>query len=170
MIAQNWRSARTEEPMAMAAANAPVTTGSEIAKYFIWRANADEEFGENITNLKLQKLVYYAQGFHLAWYGAPLFDEPIEVWAHGPVVRSLYFKYQPYGANAIPTPEGFDPALLDERTRKLLEEVYEVYGQYSAWGPRNLTHEEPPWKDTPRDGVIPVEAMQRYFESALTSG
>ncbi len=48
------------------------TTVKDVANYFIWRANADEEFGENITNLKLQKLVYYAQGFHLAWYGTSL--------------------------------------------------------------------------------------------------
>lgn len=143
---------------------------SEIANYFIWRANTDEEFGENITNLKLQKLVYYAQGFHLAWYGTPLFSEPIERWAHGPVVRPLYFEYQGYRAKPIPTPEAFDPSSIDEQTRELLEEVYAVYGQYSAWGLRNLTHEEPPWRDTPPNQVIPIEDMQRYFADTLTSG
>ncbi len=148
----------------------PHVAAEDVANYFIWRANADEEFGDNITNLKLQKLVYYAQGFHLAWHGAPLFPEPIEAWAHGPVVRPLYFKYQEFGANAIPTPEGFDPASIDEKTQGLLEEVYQVYGQYSAWGLRNLTHEEAPWKDTPRNEAIPIEAMRRYFADSLTLG
>lgn len=147
----------------------PPIAAADVANCFICRANADAEFGDNITNLKLQKLVYYAQGFHLAWHGTPLFLDPIEAWAHGPVVRQLYFQYQAFGANPIPTPEGFDPGSIDEQTRELLEEVYGVYGQYSAWGLRNLTHEEPPWKDTPANQVIPVEAMQRYFASTLTS-
>ncbi|MDP9363220.1 MAG: DUF4065 domain-containing protein [Chloroflexota bacterium] len=146
------------------------STAADVANYFIWRANADEEYGENITNLKLQKLVYYAQGFHLAWYGEPLFPEPIEAWAHGPVVRPLYFEYQRHGANPLQTPEGFDPGTIDERTRQLLEEVYQVYGQYSAWALRNLTHEEAPWKDTPRNAAIPHEAMRTFFADQLTVG
>ncbi len=143
---------------------------SDIASYFIQRENENEEFGENITNLKLQKLVYYAQGFHLAWYGEPLFLDPIEAWAHGPVVPPLYSKYQEYGAKPLPSPPEFDPAAIDERTRELLEEVYQVYGQYSAWGLRNLSHEEAPWKDTPRNGIISHEAMRTYFANHLTVG
>ena len=143
----------------------PVT---DVANWFISRANADEEFGDNITNLKLQKLVYYAQGFNLAWYGEPLFNERIEAWTHGPVVPPLYDQYHRCGANPIPTPEGFDPSIFDERTASLLEEVYDVYGQYSAWGLRNLTHEEPPWKDTPRGEAIPLDKMRRFFAEALT--
>jgi uncharacterized phage-associated protein len=139
-----------------------------IAEYFIWRANSDSDLGENITHLKLQKLLYYAQGFHLAWYGEPLFDDPIRAWAHGPVVNSMYQRYRDYGATPIPDPEDFDPTCLDDQTRELLEEVYSVYGQYSAWGLRNLTHEEDPWKDTSRDGIIPLDLMQRYFSETLT--
>lgn len=148
----------------------PRSTAQETANYFIWRANQDEQYGDNITNLKLQKLVYYAQGFHLAWYEEPLFGEQIEAWAHGPVVRPLYFKFQEYGAYPIPTPDGFDPALVDDHTKAVLEEVYAVYGQFSAWGLRNLTHEEDPWKDTARNAVIPQEAMKNYFAETLTSG
>lgn len=141
---------------------------SDIANYFIWRANTDEEFGDNISNLKLQKLIYYAQGFSLAWHQRPLFNEPIEAWAHGPVVHPLYQQYRQYGAGAIPTPEGFNPEIIDPETRDLLEEVYSVYGQYSAWGLRNLTHEEPPWKDTPQSEVIPLEKMATFFATQLT--
>lgn len=144
---------------------------ADIANYVICRVNADEEFGETISNLKLQKLLYYAQGFHLAWYGAPLFPEPIEAWAHGPVVREVYFRYQPFESAPIPSPVECDPiAAIDSETRELLEQVYSVYGQYSAWGLRNLTHEEAPWKDTPRGEVIPQEAMRRFFAETLTIG
>ncbi len=145
-------------------------TAEDIASYFIWRVNANDEFGDNITNLKVQKLVYYAQGFHLAWYQDVLFDDPIEAWAHGPVVRDLYFKYQLYGSNPLPTPEEFDPVVFDDQTRDLLEEVFEVYGQYSAWGLRNLTHDEPPWRDTARNAEIPPSMMAEYFASTLTRG
>jgi uncharacterized phage-associated protein len=143
----------------------PVT---DVADWFIARTNSDEEFGENITNLKLQKLIYYAQGFNLAWYGEPLFDEPIEAWMHGPVVRSLYDRYQSYKSNPIPTREDFDPSIFDDRTANLLEEVYGTYGQFSAWGLRNLTHEEAPWKETPNLGVISREKMAQYFAESLT--
>ena len=143
-------------------------TVTDIANYLIWRVNSDTESGDNISNLKLQKLVYYAQGFHLAWYGKPLFPEEIRSWSHGPVVYELYNSYRSYGSEAIPTPEDYDPSHLDDQTRELLEEVYNVYGQYSAWGLRNLTHEEPPWKDTPRNEPIPHEVMRSYFADSLT--
>ena len=60
----------------------------DIAKYFL--AQADEEIGDLISNLKLQKLVYYAQGFYLALHDEALFPEDIEAWTHGPVVPVLY--------------------------------------------------------------------------------
>lgn len=143
---------------------------SDIANYFIWRANTHEEFGENMTNLRLQKLVYYAQGFNLAWYGRPLFLQPLEASAHGPVVRELYCHYQQFGAQPLPTPAGFDAASIDDQTRGLLEEVFQVYGQYSAWGLRNLSHEETPWKDTPRNEIIPPGLMGTFFAEQLTVG
>lgn len=144
-----------------------VYNASDIANYFIWCANTGEEFGENISNLKLQKLVYYAQGFSLALNGRPLFHDAIEAWAHGPVVRSLYYKYREYGADALPTPEDFSVETIDQETRDLLEEVYSVYGQYSAWALRNLTHDEPPWQETRQNGVISLEKMQAFFQTQL---
>lgn len=138
----------------------------DIADYFL--AKVDEETGELISNLKLQKLVYYAQGFHLAMYGKPLFSEDIIAWAHGPVVPSLYRKYKAYGAEGIPrTDEGIDLSKYTENVCSLLDEIYEVYGQFSAWKLRNLTHEEPPWKDTPSDDTITHESMERYFKTLL---
>lgn len=140
----------------------------DVAAWFIARVNADEEYGENITNLRLQKLVYYAQGFSLAWYGQPLFDDAIEAWAHGPVVPRLYDRYEHYGAQPIPTPPNFDLSDIDERVVELLEEVYQTYGQFSALGLRNLTREEAPWRNTPRSGVITHEAMKEFFAKSLT--
>ncbi|MDB6118895.1 MAG: putative prophage protein, partial [Verrucomicrobiaceae bacterium] len=75
----------------------------DVAKYFLSKADADEA-GDVISNLKLQKLLYYAQGFHLALTGAPLFEEDIQAWVHGPVVREVWQAFNQYGANGIPAP------------------------------------------------------------------
>lgn len=144
-------------------------TCHDVAKYFL--TLADEDAGDLISNLKLQKLVYYAQGFHLALNDAPLFEERIEAWQHGPVVPDLYRAYSPFGSAPLPGPTGFDIDQIDTETQELLDEVYEVFGQYSAWKLRNLTHEEPPWKDIFRRGVsyieITQESMAEYFKTQL---
>ena len=53
-------------------------------------SKTDLEHGDTISNLKLQKMMYYRQGFHLAYFGTPLFDEDIVAWQYGPVVPSVY--------------------------------------------------------------------------------
>ena len=136
-----------------------------IAKYFIKTASPEEE--DIITNLKLQKLLYYAQGFHLALCEKPLFGEPIKAWQYGPVVPEVYYNYKKYGTNAIPHPDDFDIEQYDPETRELLDEVYEVYGQYTAPTLMRFTHTEPPWKATPINEEINHSLMKGYFETQL---
>ena len=69
-----------------------------IAKWFIAWAEAEEE---ELSNLKLQKLLYYAQGHHLAERHAPVFTEPIQAWSHGPVVPPVYHEYKRFGRTTI---------------------------------------------------------------------
>jgi len=82
--------------------------------------------------------------------GEPLFEDKIEAWEHGPVVLSIYHKYKRYGSSGIPYDETFDDSLLDSLMASILEQVYQEFGQYSAWKLRNMTHEETPWKETPK--------------------
>ena len=138
----------------------------DVAKYFL--SLADEDAGDLISNLKLQKLVYYAQGFHLALYDEPLFEEKIEAWTHGPVAPELYHTYKDYGANAIPRPTDMDFSIYDQHTREFLDEVYQVHGQFSAWKLRNMTHDEPPWKIAiDHGGIITRSSMQEFFKTQL---
>ena len=141
----------------------------DVANYFLNKV--DEESGELISNLKLQKLVYFAQGFHLAIYGKPLFKNDIEAWAHGPVVSDLYHCYKKYGYGAIPCLDSSDTPTISEEVAELLDEIYEIYGQFSAWRLRELTHDQPPWKDHYNDKglglVIPHEAMRDYFKTQI---
>ncbi|MQU07685.1 Panacea domain-containing protein [Pseudomonas helleri] len=140
----------------------------DVAKYFL--AQSSEDAGDLISNLKLQKLVYYAQGFSLALSGRPLFDEHIEAWLHGPVIPALYHHYKDFGSGHIPHPVAFDLGIFTAQERELLDEAYEFYGQYSAWRLRQLTHDESPWRESYREGsnqVIHRDSMTRFFQTQV---
>lgn len=141
----------------------------DIADYFL--AQTDEDAGDLISNLKLQKIVYYAQGFYLALYNKPLFDEKIEAWTHGAVVPDLYHHFKTCGSNPIPTPVDIDFSIFNQETSELLDEVYEVYGQYSAWRLRDMVHSEPPWKNAFNriDKTITDEEMKAYFKTLISA-
>lgn len=109
-------------------------------------------------------MLYYAQGCVVAITGEPLFEDKIEAWEHGPVVLSIYHKYKRYGSSGIPYDEAFDDSLLDSLMASILEQVYQEFGQYSAWKLRNMTHEETPWKETPKNGEISIQSILKYFK------
>lgn len=148
-----------------------MTTAIDAANYLLTLES--ESAGDLISNLKLQKLLYYAQGIHLAMHDKPLFDEAIQAWQHGPVVASVYHRFKEYGAGAIPAPEGFDVERLPEQAREVLDDVHTVYGQFSAWRLREMTHAEPPWRNTYEEGAanveIPRRAMKEHFKTVLVS-
>jgi uncharacterized phage-associated protein len=146
-------------------------TAQQVADYFL--TLVDEEAGDSLSNLKLQKLVYYAQGFSLALTGKPLFDETIEAWQHGPVVPSLYRSLRRHGSEPVPVPvNGICREDYPEDVRELLDEVYSVYGQFSASKLRNMTHQDPPWIEAMALGAphtISRQTMKDYFP-ALVNG
>ncbi|MCH7713770.1 MAG: DUF4065 domain-containing protein [Chloroflexi bacterium] len=135
----------------------------DVARYFL--ANQDAEHGGSISNLKVQKLCYYAQGIALALLGKPLFLDDIVHWEHGPVVPTVYHNYQSHRGAAIPAPEDLDLTLYDRETQGLLDKVHRVYGQDSAWDLREKTQEEPPWINTPDGAAITHQKMRIYFQS-----
>lgn len=124
--------------------------------------------GDLMSNLKLQKMLYYQQGFHLAKFGVPLFDEDIEAWMYGPVVPSVYNFYNSYGSNGI-APADNDVIELDPVEEKLFDEVFQAYGQFSAIGLMNMTHKEKPWMNTPTGvgNVISKGLLKNYFKTKL---
>ena len=160
-------------------------TPEQVADYFL--RLVDEDAGDSISNLKLQKLVYYAQAWHLALTSKPLFAEDIEAWAHGPVVPSLYQKYRAFGWEpihqevwepaAIPRPEN-EAARIPERTTGILDEVWEAYGQFTAKRLEELTHSEAPWRDARArhncssgdwcDEVITKKEMKEFYRKRAT--
>lgn len=144
----------------------------DVANYF--RQRVDSEAGDNITALKLQKLCYYAQAWHLAFTGEPLFEGEFEAWEHGPVNRALWRQYNDHKWRPIP-PEGLDDFCPEEvfTTDELhtLNEVWEAYGYYSARYLEDLTHQEDPWReargdlppDAPSTAPIRQEHMMYFY-------
>jgi uncharacterized phage-associated protein len=140
-------------------------TAKNVAEYFLMLSQPG--FGDYMSNLRLQKLVYYAQGFHLAKYDAPIFADPILAWNYGPVVEDLYFEYKKFRSGVIPLPENPDLSMFTKRQKDLMDDVFLVYGQYTALKLMELTHNELPWKLTERDHVIPRDLMKKYFKTRL---
>lgn len=130
-------------------------------------ACSDPELGDIVTNLKLQKLLYYTQGFSLAINDKSLFSEPITKWQYGPVVVPVYFAYKDNGSNGIfPSPD-FDLSTLEENDWDLVREVYEVYGQFSAWKLMEMTHNEKPWLEAEMNGIISNNALKDFFQTLV---
>ncbi len=137
----------------------------DIANVFL--RLSEPEKGDIISNLKLQKLLYYAQGYHLALYNEPLFDADIVAWQYGPVVEKVYHEFKQFGGNAIPVPDEYDIEGLSSEQLDLIKEVNSVYGQYSALKLMNMTHEETPWKTTQINNVISHEILKEYFSQNI---
>lgn len=136
----------------------------QVADYFL--SLQDEDAEDFISNLKLQKLVYYAQGFWLALYKDPLFNEEIEAWMHGPVIPTLYHHYKAFKSERIPVPEDMDFTCYTRQHRELFDEIYALYGQYSAWKLREMTHNESPWINNV-NRVISHQDLTEYFKTQL---
>ena len=108
----------------------------------------------DITNKKLQKLVYYAYSWYLVFNNESVkdidlrfFDNKFEAWVHGAVYPELYGKYKKYGSGNLPI---YTEALANfsEDEIDILEQVAEVYGVYSGNELEDINHQESPWKIT----------------------
>jgi len=154
-----------------------MATVFDVVNYFLAKTEVDAE--ERMTHLKAQKLVFYAQGFSLAILDEPLFNTSIEAWKHGPVCRALWNNYRDYGSNPIDTVPANDeeariaiqkastPFTL--RQRELLDDIYDTFGQFSAWRLRELSHETPCWQDAYPDGTITHDAMKSFFKTQVSA-
>lgn len=141
----------------------------DVARYFINLSEVSTPYA--ITPLKLQKLIYYAQGFHLMNYGVPLFNDNLQAWVHGPVVRIIYETYRHLGYHTIPSAP-FDnthfitgePLLTDEELGTI-DLVWGNLGNLDGKTLEELTHQEDPWLNTDLNDVIDIELIEEYFDN-----
>lgn len=144
------------------------TTAIDTAHYLL---AVSSEAGDYLTNLKLQKLLYYAQAWNLALYDQPLFEDCIEAWVHGPVVPSVYREFKEFGFQPIDR-EVVAPSLSDQVT-KHLDEILRVFGGFSSYQLEVMAHSESPWQkargDIPNDksstNRISHEDMMSFYRA-----
>ncbi|MBD2160358.1 DUF4065 domain-containing protein [Limnothrix sp. FACHB-1083] len=127
----------------------------DAAQYFIARAYEDG-LEVDITNMKVQKLLYYAQSLHLALYDQPLFAEEIQAWRYGPVCPPAYRFYSDFEAQQLPFPERKKLSHLSKEIQSVLDEVWDHFGNYHAYRLSDMSHGEFPWQKARRG--LPAEA------------
>jgi uncharacterized phage-associated protein len=125
-----------------------------------------------MTTMKLQKLVYYCQGWELAWAGEPLFPEPIQAWANGPVSYDLFKAHQGRFRVGQGDIEG-DPGALTDEQSETVDAVLDAYGHLTGHQLSMKTHSEAPWlsaRDGLEDGIrsskeVSLDDMQVFFDT-----
>ena len=146
-----------------------IHTEKQIADTLI---HLSRERGLEVPNLKLQKLMYYAQAWNLVFSGQPLFDEEVEAWIHGPVIPTIFRTYKVYRWSAIDCPV---KSIHQQTVVAHLGSVLSSYGQYTATQLERLTHQEEPWRmarlglqpDQPSRTVITKSAMKNYYSKLV---
>jgi len=150
------------------------TTALDVANYFLYLANINNQ---DLTNKKLQKLVYYAQAWSLALNNKKLFDDKIEAWAHGPTVRKLFFKFSKrFGFEPIKAKvnQNIEKKFSDD-DKEILHEVWRVYGNCSEEYLERLVRNELPYKKArewlelsePSNREISTVLMKVYYAEKL---
>ena len=138
---------------------------SDIAKWFINEIHPEP--------LKLQKLLYLAQGYSYAFYDEPLFEEDMEAWVHGPVVTSVYHEYKDYKFNPIPI--SYELIKFDEQALSVLNYVKNKFAKYDGKFLEEMTHNQEPWilsregldPDERSDKTISKQNIANYFISSI---
>ena len=123
--------------------------------------------------MKLQKLVYYSLAWSLVWDDEPLFEETVEAWANGPVIRELYDAHR--GQFAVASIPDSDPDLLDSDQRETVDAVLQFYGEKCSQWLSDLTHMEAPWRNAREEnglgsgerGQAPIThaSMHEYYSA-----
>lgn len=139
----------------------------DVAKFLLHYSDSDES-GDGMTNNRLQKLLYYCQGFHLAITGFPLFNARIEAWS-GPVVPDVWNVFKVCGSNPIQTYSTLhdweNP--LSDAAKEVIADVYEVYGIFTNNHLLTLVRKEWPFAMATHKEVIKHSDLRTYFKTQL---
>lgn len=118
-----------------------------------------------ITNLELQKLLYYIQGLSLFVFDKAAFNEELYAWEYGPIVYEIYSKYKKYKSHEIDVTCN---KIISNGLEKIIEIVVDSYGKYTGRQLINLTHDEEPWLNTPKNNKINIALIEDYFKKVYS--
>lgn len=140
-----------------------------VARYLLWKA-------EDVTNMALQKLLYFSQAFYEAIFGMELFPNKCQAWMYGPVYPEVYGIYKFYEREPIGKPQNIECfTQLTAEEISLLNAVVDTFGSYSGMVLSRITHSERPWLEArgnlhPEDKsttVIDPETIRAYFREVV---
>lgn len=139
----------------------------EAARYLVYLSYQEDR--HSLTPLKLQKILYLAQGWSFVWDNKALFPEYFCAWEYGPVNEKVYETFKKYGRTEISAAEGI-PDVADKDARDTLEAVWNEYGKRTAYELANLTCSQAPWRDASADNTkITNACICAYFKSTFLS-
>lgn len=162
-----------------------VMSALEVARYFLSRSDPSSVYA--ITHLKLQKLLYYALAFYVAYdmdrdpsresfFNRYLFSEPLEAWTHGPVCRAVYNVYRP-NHSRFEILNKTESTIHDSIIENLLNNVWMLLGSYSGTQLEAFTHQDDPWISArkragveswePSNEIIRVEEMRAFYKKKM---
>jgi uncharacterized phage-associated protein len=122
-----------------------------IVKYVLSRCG-------DITNLALQKSLYYIQGFNYAFHNEFVFDDDCEAWVHGPVYREIYHRFSVYGYDAIDEESVYEEYRFSAKEVILIDSVIRYLCCYSGKALEKFTHIETPWTKTRGDLPLNIQS------------
>lgn len=130
-----------------------------------------DEGGELLNHLKLQKLLYYTQAWHLAFEGTPLFKGKFQAWVHGPVSREIYDRFKDSKSlyTAVTRDDvrkEFDLDSLNHDAQLHIDEVLDSYAAFSGSELESMTHEEKPWI-VARDGYKSADRCEVSIDESV---
>lgn len=138
----------------------------DVSKYIINYVNARDT---EISNLKLQKILYFIQGFSFVFLEGEFFKEEIYAWKHGPVIREVYWQYSKFVANGISNEE--DVLEFKTEEKKFLDSIIDELYKLSAWELVNITHEHSTWKNHISDmSIISKREIEDFFLEESNNG
>ena len=138
-----------------------------VADFFLLKIEV--ESGDLISNLKMQKLCYLAQGWSLALLGRPLFDDVIQAWGKGPAIPPLFRRFKPYRWGALDAYKLRTEPLnvLDPEAQRFLDWIWKKYGRYSGSELRDLTRGQAPWKEAYGDTQPPRRREEEITQASM---
>lgn len=134
----------------------------DVARYIINRETAQ---GRTVSNLRLQKLLYFIQCAFFGVFGKPCFGDEMEAWDYGPVVPKVYRKYKIYGSVMIPPSDEQD--LFRETETNLINKMLDACAEKRTSDLVEITHAQSPWKDAYVPGMnnlICKDAIRKYMQ------
>lgn len=139
-----------------------VYSALEIAKYVI---NHEHKENREITNLRLQKLLYFVQAKILVETGNPCFDDEMQAWEYGPVVPVVYDAYKKFGNLPILEEQEMKEN-IEESIQNNIGEILNYFGSTPTFGLVQITHNQTPWIEAKKKGLrtkIEISAIKEFF-------